>query len=392
MNGTALDAAMAQRRLWPGRAPWIREAVGDVPRHAFAPERLWRWDGHAYVPVDREAEAGRWAAQVYAGPDDPTVTQVIDGRATSSLSCVAVVVDMLDSLKLKPGQRVLELGTGSGWNAALLARRSGPGLVTGVETDPGLAAQARTRLAAIGLYVTVEVGDGAAGWPAGGPYDRVICTYAVDAVPWAWVEQTRPGGRIVTPWGRLGHVALTVAKDGASATGWVQGLATFMPSRGTSPPPTWQQARGAGPSPEAERFAVRDLGPLRADPHLLFALRVALPDVHLTLDTCGGEGDGDPAVRLHDTGRTSWATLRPSPGGNGTAVVHQSGPRRLADEVLAAWDEWAAEGSPELYDFGMTVTRHDQYVWVRHPATGRRSAPRRGAPLGPTPSRRTSDR
>ncbi|MEV0280433.1 methyltransferase domain-containing protein [Streptomyces sp. NPDC050610] len=378
MNGTALDAAMERRRLWPDRAPWIRRAVGDVPRHAFAPERLWRWDGHVYVPVDREAEAGRWAAQVYAGPEEPAVTQVIDGRASSSLSCVAVVVDMLDSLKLEPGQRVLELGTGSGWNAALLARRSGPGLVSSVETDPGLAAQARTRLAAMGVDVTVEVGDGAAGWPDGGPYDRLICTYAVEAILWAWVEQTRPGGRIVTPWGRLGHVALTVVEDGASAAGWVQGLAAFMPSRGTSPPPTWQQVRGTGPPPEAEAEwrTVRELGPLRTDPHLLFALRVALPDVHLTLDPYGGEND--PAVRLHDTAHTSWATLGPSPGGDATTVAHQSGPRRLADEVLAAWDEWTAEGSPELYDFGMTVTPHDQYVWVRHPATGRRPGPRHG--------------
>ncbi|WP_327321294.1 hypothetical protein [Streptomyces sp. NBC_01210] len=61
--------------------------------------------GHTYLPVDREADDGQWVAEVYGDPDAAAVTQVTDGRATSSLSCQAVVVDMLDSLLLEPGQR-----------------------------------------------------------------------------------------------------------------------------------------------------------------------------------------------------------------------------------------------------------------------------------------------
>ncbi|MGX1887169.1 protein-L-isoaspartate O-methyltransferase family protein [Streptomyces sp. NPDC055287] len=123
----------------------------------------------------------------------------------------------------EPGHRVLELGTGLGWNAALLSARAGPGQVACVEADPGLAAAARERLKAVGAEVTVEVGDGAQGLPTHRPYERLIATYAVDQVPWPWVEQVRPGGRIVTPWGRLGHVALTVAPDGQSASRPVDG-------------------------------------------------------------------------------------------------------------------------------------------------------------------------
>lgn len=208
---------------------------GRRSRHSFAPDTLWRWDGDAYVAVNRAAEPERWAAEVYGGPSDTAITQVRDGRATSSLSCQSVVVDMLDSLMPDPGHRVLELGTGTGWNAALLARRAGPGRVTSVETDPGLAATARTRLAAAGSGVTVVTGDGRRGHAPGSPYDRVESTYAVDTVPWEWVAQTRPGGRIVTPWGRMGHVALTVAADGRSATGWMRGSPCSCPPAHVGP-------------------------------------------------------------------------------------------------------------------------------------------------------------
>ncbi|MFJ2649162.1 methyltransferase domain-containing protein [Streptomyces sp. NPDC087420] len=349
-----------------------------VPRHLFAPDRLWRWDGRVYVPVDRDGDPDGWSAEVYGDPNDAAVTQVTDGLPSSSLSCEAVVVDMLDSLLLEPGHRVLELGTGTGRNAALLAWRAGGELVTSVEVDPGLAVRARERLAGAGGAaggVRVVVGDGGAGWPAGAPYDRVMATYAVDRVPWAWVAQTRPGGRIVTPWGRLGHVALTVAEDSRSATGWVQGLAQFMSARGTAGPGrTFDQVRGTAPA-ETERPMTRDLGPLRADVHLRFALRVALPDVRITT----AEDDDGLNAWLHDesgsgAGLGSWATLSAVGGGGdgGGTVAHQGGSRRLADELEGAWDIWSAMGSPSLYDYGMTVESGGQYVWCGDATTGPR--------------------
>lgn len=369
-----LAADMERRGAWPSRSPWIREAVDAVPRHLFAPDRLWHWNGRAYAPVDRVADPERWAELVYAGPDDAAVTQITDGLPSSSLSAQAVVVDMLDSLLPEPGHAVLELGAGTGWNAALLARRTGPGLVTTVEVDDALAARARTRLEAAGAEVAVGVGDGAGGWPSAAPYDRVIATYAVERVPWAWAAQTRSGGRIVTPWGRLGHVALTVDGEGRSASGWIQGLAQFMSARGTDPGRDFGQVRGSGPA-EDDRPVARDLAPLRDDAHLLFALRVCLPDVRISTAT---DEDGVNAW-LHD-GATSWAALsaRPDAGAHGGAPVrarahaHQGGPRRLADELEHAWDQWLAEGAPEVFDFGMTVTPDHQYVWANDASTGPR--------------------
>ncbi|MEU1800604.1 methyltransferase domain-containing protein [Streptomyces sp. NPDC019937] len=250
----ALDAAMDQRGAWPGRSPWIRAAVAATPRHAFAPDRLWRWTGRAYVPIDRGTAFEEWAGEVYGSPDTAAVTEIGGGVPSSSLSAQGIVVDMLDSLLLEPGQRVLELGTGTGtaWNAALLARRAGS--VVSVEVDPTLAAAAGERLKRCGADVDVRVADGATGWPEAAPYDRMIATYAVDRIPWAWVEQTRPGGRIVMPWGRLGHVALTVADDGRSARGWVQGLATFMLARGTDTSRPFERVRGAAPREDERPF------------------------------------------------------------------------------------------------------------------------------------------
>jgi protein-L-isoaspartate(D-aspartate) O-methyltransferase len=359
-----LADAMETRRDWPERSPWIRQAVDVLPRHLFAPDTLWDWDGHTYVSVDRKAEPGRWARIVYGAQDEAAVTQVTDGRPSSSLSCQAVVVDMLDSLLLEPGHRVLELGAGTGWNAALIARRVGPGRVLSVETDAGLTAATHARLDAMQAGVSVVVGDGNAGWPQGAPYDRAIATYAVDSVPWAWVEQTRPGGRIVFPWGRLGHVALTVADDGRSASGWVQGLAQFMPARGTDTGRDWQQTRGTDPA-ESERAIARDLASLRDDLHLQFALRVQLPDVQITTAV---DDDGINAW-LHD-GASSWATLSATSGGR--TIAYQGGPRLLADEIEQAWDWWTAAGKPELYEWGMTVEPGRQQVWCREPKVGPR--------------------
>ncbi|MEW1701142.1 hypothetical protein [Streptomyces sp. NPDC091278] len=99
-----------RRGEWPERAPWTRQAAEALPREEFAPDRVWRWDGHAYSPVDRGADPNGWAAEIYPGSGAATVTQVGRGTATSSLSAEGVVANMLDSLLLEPGHRVLEWG------------------------------------------------------------------------------------------------------------------------------------------------------------------------------------------------------------------------------------------------------------------------------------------
>ncbi|MFE3827479.1 protein-L-isoaspartate O-methyltransferase [Streptomyces sp. NPDC059092] len=365
-----LAADMASRGCWPEDSPWVRAAVDAVPRDLFAPDRVWVWGGEEYARVDRDTEPRAWADAVYAGLYDSTVIQVTDGLPTSSLSCVSVVADMLDSLMPEPGHRVLELGTGAGWNAALLGMRAGTGRVASVEFDAELAYAAQERIKNVGAEVSVRVGDGALGLREGAPYDRLIATYAVEEVPWAWVEQTRPGGRIVTPWGRLGHVALTVAEDGRSASGWIQGLGMFMPSRyAAGQGRAFHEIRDAVPQETGSPFPKDPRG--LADGNLLFALRVLLPEVRITTET--GEADRTgPTARLHDGG-SSWATLAGTAAG--TAIARQGGPQRLADDVVRAWRKWESAGAPSLYDFGMTRTPDAQYIWSGDRRTGTRWDP-----------------
>jgi protein-L-isoaspartate(D-aspartate) O-methyltransferase len=150
---------------------------------------------------------------------------------------------MLDAGRVEPAMRVLEIGTGTGYTAALLAHQLGARNVTTIEIDPDLAARARAALATAGYgEVTVICGDGARGHPAGAPFDRVLSTVAAPRVPAAWIAQTRPGGLVVTPWSSAykpaGLLSLTVGDDGTATGGLV-----------TPPSHSWSCATSGYPSP-----------------------------------------------------------------------------------------------------------------------------------------------
>ncbi|MEU6742302.1 methyltransferase, FxLD system [Streptosporangium sandarakinum] len=158
----------------------VAGALRAVPRHLFLPE----------VPPGA------------AYRDEAVVTRRdAEGRPVSSSSQPTIMALMLEQLGVEPGHRVLEIGAGTGYNAALLAHLTGPGgRVTSVDIDPDLVGRARGHLAEAGFPgVEVVSGDGAEGFAPGAPYDRVIATVGVwDLFP-AWLEQLAPGGRIVAP-------------------------------------------------------------------------------------------------------------------------------------------------------------------------------------------------
>ena len=120
------------------------------------------------------------------------------GEGGATISQPRVVAIMLALLDVHPGHRVLDVGTGSGWHAALLAELGGR--VWSVERDPVLAARARPRLEA--GWVTVQVGDGSLGLPEAAPFDRInVAASAAADVPPALLDQLAPGGRMVVPVG-----------------------------------------------------------------------------------------------------------------------------------------------------------------------------------------------
>jgi protein-L-isoaspartate O-methyltransferase len=136
--------------------------LAAVPRARFLPDRIWV----RREPIDRVAEPDRWSRAVDS--DESIVTQFDDGRTawpdvgrlpTCSASMPSVVVAMLAALRVRPGHRILELGTGTGFNAALLAELVGrEGRVVTVEIDEGLAGEARQRLEAAGFADRVRGG------------------------------------------------------------------------------------------------------------------------------------------------------------------------------------------------------------------------------------------
>ncbi|WP_237771509.1 methyltransferase domain-containing protein [Kribbella sp. ALI-6-A] len=174
--------------------PRWQAAFGAVPRHLFVP-RFCRNDQHGSSVVD-SAAAEQWLSTIYS---DIHLVTTEDVRSSSTAP--SLMASMLEALELNGDERVVEIGTGTGYNAALLSERLGADRVTSVDIDPDLVAQARMRLGEAGYRPLPAVADGVDGYPAGGPYDAVIATCRLDYVPDAWLRQLRSGGVVVTPTG-----------------------------------------------------------------------------------------------------------------------------------------------------------------------------------------------
>lgn len=167
---------------------------------------LGRDPRHLLVPTAYQQQPdGTWAEIDTRGPGLPLayssttlVTGIdADGRAVSSSTKPDLMVRMLEILAVHSGHTVLEIGTGTGYNAALLAHRLGDEHVFSVDVDAELVAATSRRLAAIGRRPNVAARDGIDGWPEHAPYDRIIATCSVPRVPWTWAQQLTPGGKVL---------------------------------------------------------------------------------------------------------------------------------------------------------------------------------------------------
>ncbi|WP_207945713.1 methyltransferase domain-containing protein [Actinomadura sp. 7K534] len=228
----------------------VRDVIAFVPRAPFIPEEIFVRDEAGWlVPLRRADDPERWREQVEA--DAPVVTRVEPDPSlpagicdpetgkgmisTSSSSAPSIMARLIEAMELEAGMRVLEIGTGTGYNAAVLAKLVGAGNVVSTELDPVAASQARKALASVGLPVEVVTGDGEEGFPPGAPFDRIIVTASAHTVPYAWVRQTRPGGLIVVPLAPTVHpdwpLAVLRVQDDGTAQGRCVGSAPFMPLR-----------------------------------------------------------------------------------------------------------------------------------------------------------------
>ncbi len=365
-------AALADRMTAAGHLvdqSW-RPVLHAVPRHLFAPPRAYAAPGGEGGPpgrpIDRAADPGDWWTAVY--DDMAIVTQRDDGAAdpaidqgvpTCSLSAPCVVLPFLHLLGARPRDRVLEIGTGTGWTAALLSERIGQHNVTSLEIDPDLARTARENLASAGYAPTIIEADGLRGCPWE-TFDRLHVTCGITTIPYAWIEQLAPGGIAVLPWRPAGWqgytVRLTASGDG-SAVGTFHGPAAFMPARS-------QRAGTILWQPHHTDEA--DVTTTSLDPHDIAEhwgeRHVALTQIPGLVCTVWPEDDGSLSLHLAEAGHPdqSWAACDSQP--DGKHIVTQYGHRRLWDELEVAYRAWLSAGQPGHEQFRLRVSQEGQRV------------------------------
>lgn len=336
-------------------------AFARTHRRAYTPDRVQRPDGGW---CDRRTDPAGWHKLVTS--DTPLTVQVDDGRdhgdgqPSSSSSMPSVVARMLALLDPRPGDRVLEIGTGTGWTTALLAARGAK--VTSIEVDQDIAADARARLHDVAAELVV--GDGEKGRPQSAPYDRIHATAAVRRVPAAWMEQTRPGGRLLVPFGTPmcngALLLLTVHRDG-TAEGRFAGNAAFMWLRAHRPHPRSQH-------PDGLRYRASAIDParLQATHAAAFAIGLRLPDVHATEHWSDTAPWATGRTQLRDE-HGSYAHCRYADWDAPHAVA-QAGARDLWHEAVAAHRWWMDAGEPGVERLGLTITPAGEHrAWLDKP-------------------------
>jgi len=354
-------------------AEW-RRALAETPRHVFVPRFIDTTNGGLVIDGDDPAQREHWLEQVYA--DTNLITQARaagpDGagaqRATSSSSMPSIMAWMLQALDVSDGHRVLEIGTGTGYNAALLAHRLGDTNVASVDIDPELVSAAREHLHTVGYAPTLAAGDGADGFPDKAPYDAILATAAVDHIPPAWIEQLRPGGVVVADLrGGFSGAMITLRKiDDDTVQGHCHTLdAAFMPLR--------QDLRYPLRYGPAAPLIMDRRNPQRGTTSTDVRLVAEVPALRFTAELQLGVTRSDVFVSGGEvvvaTADGSWAAANLTAEQDGRHTVAQGGPRRLWDSVEAAVTTWHDAGRPTVDAFGVTASTEKgaQRVWLHDP-------------------------
>ncbi len=347
--------------------PRWQAAVRETPRHEFVPRWLtqdpygqWR-----HVAHDDPATAAEWAERTYT--DIPLVTAVDDdGMPISSSSQPGLMTRMLGVLDIADDHTVLEIGTGPGYNAALLCHRLPDEQVHSLDREAALVAVARERLARLGHRPHLIACDGVTGWPVHAPYDRIVATCSVPRIPRAWAEQTRPDGLVLADLkigAGSGNLALLRAGPDGLTGRFLPTSAGFMALRSATVP-IRRRSRAAAPSGQVERPLVPGALPQPFPPVEGFFASLALPGNHLGHGMVLDDAGRVPATDRYTAEDGSWCEVdrtRPS-------TVRTAGPTPLLDILLDARARYLALGSPAWDRFGLTVTPDGTHtVWLDAP-------------------------
>jgi methyltransferase of ATP-grasp peptide maturase system len=358
--------------------PW-RHAVESVARDVFLAsffrpidnptETLWEPVTRGLVDEATRLELAyrdeTWVTQLnqHITPED--IDSPITGIPTSSSTLPGLVIRMLEELQVDDGARVLEIGTGTGYSTALLAERLGSHDVTSVEFDSAVAERAAAALLEAGYVPNLVIGDGLDGYGAGALYDRIIATCSVRHIPNAWIDQTRPGGLILTAltgWldASAGLLRLQVTGEGTAEGRFLGTSDSFMPARPHDRRPLpddlfdWLSEAHTDERPTPHGPDALDQ---TVDWTVPFIAQLAVPEAQ---PISISEGDGPMIDYLIDVEQRAFAALIPQ--SDGTWRVRTSGRVDLWARVETAIARWQAAGSPSLSSFEVTVTPTEQTI------------------------------
>jgi protein-L-isoaspartate(D-aspartate) O-methyltransferase len=235
-NAQMVDRLIGQAALW---SPALISAFRETPRHHFL-DWIYQYDAknESWHPVETQKGGVEQVRLVYS--DRALITRLSkpgpDGRPApiSSSSQPSLMAQMLEDLQLKPGLRVLEIGAGTGYNAALLAHVVGPGHVWSVDVDREVLMDAAAHLRPYAdRRVHLRHGDGRGGLAEEAPFDRIIVTAATGDLEWKWVQQLAPDGLLLAPLALAPGLAFVVrgCREQECFVGRLTRAAYFMPLR-----------------------------------------------------------------------------------------------------------------------------------------------------------------
>ncbi|MFE2936594.1 protein-L-isoaspartate O-methyltransferase [Streptomyces sp. NPDC059278] len=336
------------------RSDTVAAAVEQVPRHLFI-------SGHyaagQHTPVDPANPTAELLSLAYADRGIMTHTPADGAQGYSSTSQPSIVVKMLEAAQLRPGMRVLEIGAGTGWNAALIAHITKAD-VHSIEASDVVAAEARAALArADARLVSVHTGDGYPGHPVTGPYDLIVVTCGIAGIPPAWLDQLAPGGTILAPIAHGGlHPLTRVTRTAAGPVGQLVTTADFMNAigplyAGATPSPATRGHHFPAPDPAAARpHAVPDgLDPRGS--YIGLWMHLAAHDPRIT---CAGTKDtvDFTGCALVDTDTDTAVFVQPS----GLHLTPGTTAQALADHVEGHITAWDRAGRPGLGAWSCSLT------------------------------------
>jgi protein-L-isoaspartate(D-aspartate) O-methyltransferase len=342
------------------------KAIAEVPRHVLVPTAYQTQQSHGAIS-HRRLNTAENLGLVYS--TSTLVTTVVPNKygslvPVSSSTKPDLMVRMLETLDIRDGQRILEIGTGTGYNAALLAHRLGDDNVFSIDIDPELVNTARQRLAHIGHHPHLAVHDGADGWPQHAPYHRIIATCGVRQIPWTWYDQLTPDGQLLVDFKPHGGNLVLLEKKADRLEGrFTARYAAFMVMRQhddhDKPSPPWQPEI----SPGRHRLTVTPVEP----PSIVGFLRSVISTTPLRRGYIFDNQTRQPTAIKLTAADGSCCEVDLFPDRNGTRAVREGGPTPLWAEIERVYQQWHDWGEPGWDRVGLTVRPQTWTVWLDEP-------------------------